>query len=296
MRHVWAVGILMLASVAGAETPESAAYRKEIETWRAKREERLKADGGWLTVTGLYWLKPGANRVGSAAGSDVVFPASAPAATGTLTLAGGKVSLRLEPGVVATLRDQPVTAERELAADADGDPDVVSIGPLRWHIIKRGARYGVRLKDMDSELRRHFKGLEWYPIAERWRVTARFEPAAAPRTIAVPNVLGQIDALPNPGTAVFTIDGREVRLEPVLESPDADELFFIFRDRTTGKGTYGGGRFLYTPLPKDGQVVLDFNKAYSPPCAFTPHATCPLPPRQNRLPVAIPAGEKFAGH
>src|SRR5262249_19797787 len=148
--------------------------------------------------------------------------------------------------------------------------------------------------DPESPQRKAFAGLTWFPVSESYRVVARFVPAAAPRSIAVPNILGQTIDMPSPGRAVFTLGGKELGLDAVLEEPDAQELFFIFRDGTSGKETSPAGRFLYAELPKDGTVVLDFNKAYSPPCAFTPHATCPLPPRQNRLAVRVEAGEKYA--
>jgi hypothetical protein len=148
------------------------------------------------------------------------------------------------------------------------------------------------LKDNASARRREFAGLKWYPVSEAHRVVARFVPHASPKTIPIANVLGQEDAQPSPGYVVFRIGDRELRLEPILEDPDAKELFFIFKDATAGRDTYPAGRYLYTALPKDGTVTLDFNKAYSPPCAFTAYATCPLPPPQNRLAVRIEAGEK----
>ncbi len=181
----------------------------------------------------------------------------------------------------------------ELRADtASGGPDVLVLGPLSLQVIERGGRYGIRLKDNASARRREFAGLQWYPVSEAHRVVARFVPHATPKTIPIANVLGQEDQQPSPGYVVFTIGGQEVRLEPILEAPDAKELFFIFKDPTAGRDTYPAGRYLYTDLPKDGAVTLDFNKAYSPPCAFTAYATCPLPPPQNRLPVRIEAGEK----
>jgi uncharacterized protein (DUF1684 family) len=143
---------------------------------------------------------------------------------------------------------------------------------------------------------KEFTGLRWFPVQEDYRVEGRFVPYTSAKTIAVPNILGQVEEMPSPGYVAFTIGGREVRLDPVLEEPGASELFFIFRDQTTGKETYPAGRFLYAAMPKDGRVTLDFNKAYSPPCAFTPFATCPLPPKQNRLPVRIEAGEMHSGH
>ena len=220
---------------------------------------------------------------------------TAPARAGVFELRGGKTTVRMEPGVTATVDGNPVDA-RELRPDVPGPADVLKLGPrLTLHVIERGGRYGIRLKDRESALLKEFTGLRWFPVQEDYRVEARFVPYASPKKIAVPNILGQVEELPSPGYAAFTIGGREVRLDPVLEEPGAKELFFIFRDQTTGKETYPAGRFLYAPMPEDGRVTLDFNKAYSPPCAFTPYATCPLPPRQNRLPVRIEAGEMSTG-
>lgn len=285
--------LAVLLALAAADAP----YLAEIEKWRAAREQRLKADGGWLTVSGLFWLKDGANTVGSAKGSDVRLPPSAPARAGVIDFApGGKATLRPEPGVRIESAGKPVGAAMELRADtAEGGPDVLVMGPVSLQVIERGGRYGVRMKDNEAERRRSFAGLKWYPVNEAYRVTARFVTHATPRTIPIANVLGQVDALASPGYAVFTLGGTEVRLHPVLEAPDAKELFFIFKDATSGKDTYPAGRYLYTPLAKDGTLVLDFNKAYSPPCAFTPYATCPLPPPQNRLKIRIEAGEKKPG-
>jgi uncharacterized protein (DUF1684 family) len=160
-------------------------------------------------------------------------------------------------------------------------------------VIERGNRYGIRLKDKNSELRKAFTGLKYFPPLEEYRVKARFVPYDPPKMIPVPNILGQVDEEPSPGYVVFMLNGRECRLDPVTEG---DSLFFIFKDLTSGKETYPPGRFLNTEMPQNGEVVLDFNQAYNPPCAFTPYATCPLPPEQNKLPIAIEAGELRYGH
>jgi uncharacterized protein (DUF1684 family) len=170
----------------------------------------------------------------------------------------------------------------------------VPIGRLKLFVIRRGEKIGIRLKDPDSEYRRAFHGIDYYPAAEPYRVTAKF--VTEKRSIPILNVLGQTEQSECPGYAVFRLGGKEYRLYPILEEPGAKELFYIFRDLTTGKETYPAGRFLYSDLPKDGQVILDFNKAYNPPCAFTPFATCPLPPKENHLGVRIEAGEKTFGH
>jgi uncharacterized protein (DUF1684 family) len=297
MTKVVAAALAALFVAASAPDP---AYVHEIEAWKRERLQRLTADGGWLTVVGLTWLKPGANRFGADAANDVVLPAhSAPAQAGAFVLESGHVRLEVRPGVAVTVAGKPVT-RMDLRTDAGGAaPDVLALGALTLQIIDRGGRLGVRVKDMKSEARAKFKGLQYFPIDPRYRVVASFVPNAKPTTIKVPNVLGMVEDMPSPGTASFTIDGvsaaQPLRLDAVLE-PGETQLFFIFRDETAGKTTYGGGRFLYADPPANGRVVLDFNKAYSPPCAFTAYATCPIPPKENRLAIAIEAGEKFAGH
>lgn len=271
----WRVATLLLAVAAMAAVP---AFQAEIAEWRRAREAALKADGGWLTVAGLFWLHEGANRVGKDAANDIVLP-DGPAHAGTLELRDGRVSVTIEG------------KSREITHDS---ADVVKIGRLNLFVIKRGEKFAIRLKDPDSQYRREFHGIEYYPANEHYRLTSRF--VSEPKTIPILNILGQTEPSECPGYAVFRLDGKEFRLYPILEEPGAKELFYIFRDQTTGKETYPAGRFLYSSLPKDGKVELDFNKAYNPPCAFTPFATCPLPPKENHLAVRIEAGEKTFGH
>jgi uncharacterized protein (DUF1684 family) len=271
-----------------AATVTSGSYVSEVEAWRQKREERLKADGGWLSVEGLFWLKPGETSFGSDKANGIVLPSSVSPRAGAVTLAAsGETRFRIEPGVSATLGGRTVS-EGVLRPDSD---DVLVLGPVTIQVIDRGGRKAIRMKDKDSARRRAFKGLRWYPVRQSYRLEARWVPYATPRSIEIASVTGQVDAMPSPGYAEFELGGKTLRLEPVLEEPDAPQLFFIFKDRTAPKETYGAGRFLYAERPTDGMVELDFNKAYSPPCAFTPYATCPLPPKQNRLPVRIEAGE-----
>lgn len=266
------------------------AYARSIEAWRAQREARLRGDEGWPTVVALYWLRPGANRFGSAADNDLVLPASAAAHAGALRVDGTTVTLEPAAGAQITVDGAAATARR-LRPDEPGPPDVVATGRVRLFLVERSGRLGVRVRDLDSPARRAFKGLRWYPIRPEYRVVGRLVPNPEPRRLRIANVLGLVDEMESAGVVVFTLGGHEVRLEPVYETPARSELFFIFRDRTSGHGTYPAGRFLYADLPRDGQVVIDFNKAYTPPCAFTRFATCPLPPRQNHLPIAIEAGE-----
>jgi len=297
-RAVYGLALLVVgwAVTAAAGAPPDPGYRAEIEKWRSEREARLKSDGGWLQVAGLFWLKPGENSFGTDAKNTIVLPAgSGPAQAGVFELKDGTVAVKMAAGVPATVEGKAVTA-MTLRPDVPGPADVVKLGPrLSLHVIERGGKLGIRMKDKESPLLKEFTSLKWFPVREDLRVTARFVPYTPEKKVPIPNILGQVEDLPSPGYAAFTIAGREVRLDPVLEEPGAGELFFIFRDETAKKETYPAGRFLYTAMPKDGTVVLDFNKAYSPPCAFTPYATCPLPPRQNRLPVRIEAGELRSG-
>ena len=287
---------LSMACVGAAGVPDDDAYRKEIEQWRVKREDRLKADGGWLTVAGLFWLHEGDNTVGSDPASDVVLPEGAPASAGVIAFHDGVSKLTLKPGVEATSDGKPVES-LQLDPDTSGSPDVITMGSLSFYVIQRGDKYGIRLKDLNSRFRKEFTGLSWYPVKESYRVTASFTPYDPPREIAVPTVLGTVEKMPSPGYVEFTLDGTTVRLDPVIEDPSDPVLFFIFRDATSGKETYHSGRFLYADMPANGKVVLDFNKAYNPPCVFTPYATCPLPPEHNRLSIPIEAGElSYGGH
>ncbi|MDY7227588.1 DUF1684 domain-containing protein [Hyalangium rubrum] len=274
--------------------PMSAPADLEAETraWHTRRIERLTAEDGWLSLVGLHWLKEGDNRFGSASDNDLVFPASAPAHAGTFTRKGDTVSLSLKPGVSLTLEGKPFTGGA-LRSDAQGSPDTLALGTMRFFIIRRGERLGIRVKDPEAPTRKNFHGIPTYAPTAAWRVEARFEPATTERKLSVPNVLGEVEEMVAPGTAVFTVGGQEYRLTPVDDG--SGQLFFIFGDLTNRDATYGAGRFLYTDLPKDGKVVLDFNRAYNPPCAFTPYATCPLPPSQNRLKVRVEAGEKRYG-
>jgi uncharacterized protein len=286
IRPALATALSLCSLSAGiAATP---GYEADIQTWRTTREARLKADGGWLTVAGLFWLKEGDNRFGSDKSNDIVLPASAPGRAGVFTFHAGETRFQLEAGVAGTMGGKPA-ATGTLRADTSKEEEILQVGPLTMQVIERGGRYGIRLKDMQSAQRKAFTGLRWFPVKEAYRITARF--VAAPTIIQVPNILGQVSDMPRPGYLVFTVNGQEVRLDPVIEEPGDKELFIIFRDETAPKETYGAGRFVYADMPRDGQVILDFNKAYSPPCAFTPFATCPLPPKQNRLPVRIEAGE-----
>jgi uncharacterized protein (DUF1684 family) len=275
------------------------AHRAEVEDWIKRREDRLRQPESWLSLVGLGWLEEGDNRAGSASGVAVPLPADrAPADVGTFTRQGPAVSFEPARGVTGvTLDGQPVTGRVALAADSAEKPSVLALGSLRLFLIERGDRFAIRVKDRESPLFSSFHGMERFPIDPTWRIVARWEPYDPPKRIGVPTILGTIEESPSPGVAVFERDGVTYRLEPILEEGVADELFFIFGDQTNGKETYGAGRFFYSPMPVDGRIVLDFNKAYNPPCVFTPWATCPVPPPQNKLALRVLAGERdFHGY
>ena len=284
---------LLLLTMPPAPTAD-ASYRAEIETWRAARAARLQAPDGWLSVIGLYWLEPGPNAVGSSPDSRVRLPGVPPKlASIALPPAGAAGTATLTPADAEglTADGKPVSGPIALSTDADAQPTMLARGTLLFYLIQRGDRVGVRVKDSASEARRSFHGIPSFPIDPAWRIEARFEPYDPPKSISVPNVLGQQDPEPSPGALVFERDGKTYRLDPVLERGETD-YFVIFGDRTNGTDTYGAGRFLYVAPPVGGKTVIDFNKAYNPPCVFTEYATCPLPPPQNKLPIRIEAGEK----
>jgi uncharacterized protein len=257
-------------------------HEKEIQAWHERRIASLKRDHGWLSLIALDWLEEGRNEVPS---------------IGTLTLQNRTVSFEAAPNVEAKLSGKPFSSG-VLTTDVDKDgPDKVEIGSRAFIIIKRSDRYALRMWDSSAEARKRFTGIERFPVSGKWRIEAQWESYDPPKKVKVPSVIpDQPQDYVMPGVASFTIGGKEYRLKPVLEA-GTEDLFFIFGDKTNGKDTYGGGRFLYSKPPKDGKLILDFNKAYNPPCAFTPYATCPLPLESNRLDVRIEAGEKvFTDH
>jgi uncharacterized protein (DUF1684 family) len=269
--------------------PSPPSYRAEIARFQKDRAAELKADDGWLTVAGLFWLKPGVNVAGSAPGSDLLLPAKAPGRVGVFELQDGRVTFRADPAAHVTsggTRLGPGAIEAP-----EDDAAALAAGDLRMFVIKREDRFGVRLRDLKSPTRTGFKGLSFYPVRAAYRVRAAFVPYEHPHQVAVPNVLGQNPVMTSPGYVTFTLSGRKWRLEPVYETDERTDLFFIFKDLTSRDATYPAGRFLHAPLPRDGVVVIDFNKAYNPPCAFTAFATCPLPRKENQLAVRIEAGE-----
>jgi hypothetical protein len=261
-------------------TPED--HAAAVADFRGRRDRRLRDPDGWLTLVGLHWLEPGANRVGSAPDGEVVlsFP-------GVPALAG---VLRVE-GTAARWNPVDGGAEVELASNEAGEPTVLATGTLRMHVICRGERLALRVRDHASPALAAFAGMPAYPVNASWRVRGRLEAAPAGATIEVVDVTGLVSHDEYPGTFVFERDGRTWRID-ALPGGDDGSVWLVFGDATNGQATYGGGRFLYTdPVADDGSLVADFNMAYNPPCVFTPFATCPLPPPQNRLELRIEAGE-----
>ena len=277
-----------------------AVHKKEVEEWQARRLARLKSDQGWLTLCGLFWLKEGENKTGTDSSNQIGFPPSkAPAFAGSLWLENGIVRLEAPKSSEIKLNDSVVTS-MVLTSDKNVNikPTILSLRTLTFQIIYRSGQIGVRVKDRQNPPLLNFKGMEYFPIDPKWRIDAKFAPYNPPKIIPIATMIGTTENDSCPGAIVFEVDGKEMRLDAVIESGTNDQLFIMFSDETSGKETYGMGRQLYTDLPdKDNHVVIDFNKAYNWPCVFTEFATCPIPPKQNRLPIRVEAGEKmYRGH
>lgn len=276
------------------ETKGSPEYLEEIKQWDQKRAERLKADDGWLNLVGRTWLKQGENKFGSSKENDVIIESGkVPANMGVFIFHDSTVTMKVNEGVEVLFNGNPVK-EMIMIGDGKKDMTVFQYETIKWNLIVRDTLYGIRFRDLKSEAVKNFKGIERFPVNEDWRIKANFEAYDPPKKIFVPNVLGQIDEELSPGAIVFTKDNQTYRIDAI----DAgDRLWLIFADGTSGEETYGGGRFLYTDSKADstGKVIVDFNKAYNPPCVITKFATCPLPPKENYIKLRITAGEKMYG-
>jgi uncharacterized protein (DUF1684 family) len=276
-----------------AESPvgTDSSYRAAVEKWRQRYEAGLKADNGWLTVAGLYWLHDGVNSFGTDPLNDIVLPEdSAPPLAGSFEFHDGRTIVRVHAGVALVFNGRP-------AQDAELRPDSIDqvvLGDIALMVHRSGERYSIRLRDKNSKLRKNFAGLHWFPVDESYRVTGKFVPYDQPRPVEIQNLAGDTIKTWIPGYVTFTLHGKDYRLE--ASSSDAQGMEFVFRDMTSGKETYSASRFVDTAPPKDGVVSLDFNEAYNPPCAYNPYTTCPLPPPENRLRVRIEAGELAYKH
>lgn len=278
-----------LSAVAMRAAETSPAYTKEIEAWRAQRLARLTTPDGWLTLIGLHFLNPGDNTIGSAKDNDLVL-AKGPAHLGKVTLAAdGGLKVALAADAEARIDGKPAMAG-ELKWNGR-KPTIVTVGTLSFFVIDRSGKKALRVKDSEAERRTHFLGLDYFPIDPAWRIEAQWVEFEEPRTIPITNMLGLVSPAVVHGKAVFEREGKKIELIPIDEGP-GEPLFFVISDATSGQETYGACRFLYADAPENGKVVLDFNRTENPPCAFTTFATCPLPPKENRLSLAVNAGEK----
>jgi uncharacterized protein (DUF1684 family) len=258
------------------------------EKWRAKHEADYRRD--WVTIAGLHPLKPGANTAGSASTNDIVLPASTPATLGQFMLNDRQVRFEPAQGAPVLLKDRPVTAPIDLRDDSAPGADELVVGDVRLLVHVSGDKRGIRVRDPNGPLAKAFLGFTWFPIDLQYRVVGRFIRDSQPRRVEVLNTFGDLDEYSTEGVVEFTLLGRTLRLRPFTTRPK--RFYFVFRDASSGQETYESARFLYADLLDDGTAVLDFNQAYNPPCAFNPYTTCPIPIRENHLPVKVLAGEK----
>jgi len=264
-------------------------HQQAIEAWRASRHERLMQPDGWLTLVGLEWLEEGENRIGTAMDNDIQL-SGGPAYWGSVVLQNDKLHFNNHETDKVKINDEPLPYA-ELVADTEGVPTIVSSGTLSINVIFRES-YALRIKDSQAKALHNFKGVDNFPINESWRIDGRFIRAEQGTVLEITNVLGQVSESPVFGTFEFDRDGRTHSLLG-LGDDESESLWFIFADRTTGRGTYGAGRYLYSDgMPANGRLTVDFNKAYNPPCAFNSYSTCPVPPQRNRMNLLVEAGEK----
>ncbi len=287
-----AIVVLLLAGVLHAHENEDA-FMRAHEAWRVERLEKLKAPQGWLRLAGLLWLKDGPNSLGSAEGSDARFPGGGPDHIGTVKVENGRYILTMADGIEATLngeqlRKGPLTSD----VDPKTSPDLIVMKRFSFKIIVRNDRPAVRLYDDEAKTLAGFPGIEAFPLDRGWRVEARYERFDPPKIVPVSTAISTTESVSIPGRFHFRVADRDLTLDP-FEYPGEEDLYLMFGDRTNGKTTYGGGRFLLVPRPDGDSAVLDFNRAYNPPCAYSAFATCPLPRKENRLPIPVTAGEKF---
>jgi uncharacterized protein (DUF1684 family) len=295
---LWLIAILpeVAAQSAAIVPADEAAYRAEVEKWRNEREGSITSKSGWLSVAGLFFLKEGRNTFGRDATNQLVLPASAAPRAGWFDLRQGRVFAQVNQGVTATFNKQLVGPGTEIELnDTDdlGKRDALILGPLTLFVHLSGEKLAIRMLNAESALLKSFTGLKWFPIDPAYRVVARFAPFETPKPVEVPNILGDLERYTNPGVLTFSLHGQEYQLQPFqVGKQETSRFFVVFKDLTSGKETYGAARFVNASLPKDGTTIIDFNRAYNPPCAYNPFTTCPLPLPSNRLNVHIVAGER----
>lgn len=269
-------------------------YLEALETWRAEMDSNLRAPYSWLALAGLFWLREGANPLGSAPESRVQLPARAPARAGSFHLAGGQVTVELAPGVDATINEgEPLPLGAVLHNDHDPAPDYLFVGSLRMLVVLRGGKPAIRLWDPEHPARLNFQGRKWYAPDPAYRVVASIEHYEPAKQVMIDDMIGNQNPGEMQAALVFKLHGQQLRLDAELRATGLYSI--VFKDATAGQGSYPAARFLTSEIPDGDTVVLDFNRAYSPPCAFTDFATCPLPIPENVLPAKIEAGEKFEG-
>ena len=293
---LFAVSPEVAAQSAATAPADEAAYRAEVEKWRKEREDSIASKNGWLSVAGLFFLKEGRNLFGRDAANGLVLPASAPPRAGWFEVRQGRVFARINQGVTATFNKQLVQPGEDIElkeTDDLGKGDSLVLGPLTMFVHMSGEKLAIRMLNAESDLLKSFTGLRWFAIDPEYCVVARFAPFDAPKPVEVSNILGDLERYTSPGMLTFTLNGKECRLQPFQVGRDERSRFFIvFKDLTSGKETYGAARFVNASLPKEGTTIIDFNRAFNPPCAYNPFTTCPLPLPSNRLKVRILAGER----
>lgn len=274
------------------EQKGSEEYIQEIKEWDKRRVENLKRENGWLNLVGLYWLDEGENTFGSDKGNDLVFPRNAAPQMGSFTLDDSVITVKINEDV-DILIDSQLVKEAQLKSDVEENTTIMNYGALRWYaVVRDGSKFGIRLRDLKAPLVKDFEGIERFPVNEDWKIEAKWVPLDPPKELIIPNIIGTTSEANAYGRLDFEIEGEKYSLYPTGK----ESLFVIFADQTSGVETYGAGRFLSAEGPDSNNIViLDFNKAYNPPCVFTKYATCPLPPRENHLQVRISAGEKNFG-
>lgn len=269
---------------------DNASYVAEIEQWRQTMDDSLRAEDGWLSLVGLHWLKPGLNTIGSAATADILLSDAVPSELGAIEWSDERFTLQLAVDAAVTVDNEPVTASIVLRDDsAEAGPSVVRLGSISFLVIRRGDEFAVRVRDSNNPDRQAFTGRQWFPLDNTYRIAGTIIPHAVPRTVQVINSAGQIAPMKNPARVEFVLAGQTLHLEAF--SAARDSFWFVFKDATSGQSTYGAGRFMYASPQADDSIILDFNRAYHPPCAYTPYATCPRPLPENILSIPILAGE-----